>query len=185
MKISENKFVSIKYDLFVDAETENGKPELMEQTTEKRPLTFIFGMQMMLPKFEEALFGMGAGDLFEFTLANEDAYGPYDDDNIVALPRSIFEKDGKIDENEIFPGNIVPLMDSEGGTHQAQIIEITGTEVKVDFNHPLAGENLHFKGQILEVREPTNEELAAFLSQSCSCGCDEEGCEGCEGSCEK
>jgi FKBP-type peptidyl-prolyl cis-trans isomerases 2 len=183
MKISENKFVSIKYDLFVDAETDNGKPELMEQTTEKRPLTFIFGMQMMLPKFEEALFGMEAGDLFEFTLDNEDAYGPYDDDNIVALPRSIFEKDGKIDENEIFPGNIVPLMDSEGGMHQAQIIEITGTEVKVDFNHPLAGENLHFKGQILEVREPTNEELAAFLSQSCSCGCDEEGCESCEGSC--
>jgi FKBP-type peptidyl-prolyl cis-trans isomerase SlyD len=145
----------------------------MEETTESQPLNFIFGLGMMLPKFEQNLFGMEAGDTFEFTLENEDAYGPYDDDNIVALDKKLFERKGKIDEYEIFPGNLVPLQDSEGGMHQAQIVDVTDDKVVVDFNHPFAGETLYFKGKILEVREPTNEELGVFLNESCTCGCDD------------
>jgi FKBP-type peptidyl-prolyl cis-trans isomerase SlyD len=177
MKITENKFVTLEYELYVDGETD-GEQELMEKTTTFKPLEFIYGVGMMLPKFEQAIFGLAAGDKFEVNVDNADAYGPFDDENIVELDRSIFEQNGSLDENEIFPGNVVPMLDAEGYTHQGQILEVGRTKIKVDFNHPLAGENLYFKGKIIDVREPTNEEFAQFF-HSCDCGCDDEDCNCC------
>ena len=95
MKISVNKFVSATYDLYVGGE--NGEAqELMEKATEERPLSFIYGTGMMLEGFESNLAGLGIGDSFDFTLSAEDAYGEFIDENVVELPRSIFEVDGKI-----------------------------------------------------------------------------------------
>ena len=184
MKISANKLVSAAYELFVD--DESGELELMERATNETPLKFVFGVGMMLPKFEENLFGLVAGDKFEFTINNEDAYGQYDDEHVIKLERSVFEIDGKLDETVVFEGNVVPLMDNEGNRLNAQVVEVTGSHVTVDLNHPLAGETLHFKGSVLEVREPSEEELAA-LSGSCGCGCGNDcesedcdrGCDGC------
>ncbi len=177
MKITANKSVSAEYELFVDSEIE-GELELMEKATPEQPLSFIFGVGMMLPKFEENIFGMTTGDKFDFIIDNEEAYGPYEDENVIDLERSIFEIDGKLDEEMIFEGNVVPLMDSEGHRMNAQIVTITDTHVKVDLNHPLAGENLHFKGTILEVREATEKELAALTGGGCGSGC---GCGSGEG----
>ena len=169
MKISANKSVSAEYELFVDGE-KSGELELMERATSEAPLKFIFGIGMMLPKFEENLFGLAAGDKFEFTIENEDAYGEYVDENVIELERSVFEIDGKIDETMVFEGAVVPLMDNEGNRLSAQVVTVTDSHVTVDLNHPLAGETLHFKGSVLEVREPSEEELAA-LSGGCGCGC--------------
>ena len=182
MKITANKSVSAEYELYVDGETE-GELELMERATAEQPLSFIYGVGMMLPKFEENIFGLATGDKFDFTIENEDAYGPYEDENVLDLDRSIFEIDGKLDEEVVFEGNVVPLMDNEGHRINAQVVEITDTHVKVDLNHPLAGENLHFKGSILEVREASEKELAALQGGGgCGCGsggCGDEGC-GCD-----
>jgi FKBP-type peptidyl-prolyl cis-trans isomerase SlyD len=180
MKITANKSVSAEYELFVDGELE-GEQELMEKATAQEPLKFIYGVGMMLPKFEENLFGLQAGDAFDFTIQNEDAYGEYDDDSVLDLERAIFEIDGKLDEEMIFEGNIVPLMDNEGNKVNAQVVTITDTHVTVDLNHPLAGENLHFKGNVLEVHEATENELAALTGGGgcgggCGCGSDENGC---------
>lgn len=169
MKITANKAVSAEYELYVDGETE-GELELMEKATEQQPLSFIYGTGMMLPKFEENLFGLQVGDKFDFVINNEDAYGFYDDENVIDLDRSIFEIDGKLDDKMIFEGNIVPLMDNEGNRINAQIITISDSQVKVDLNHPLAGENLHFKGSVLDVREATEKELAAVMGEGCGCG---------------
>ncbi len=179
MKITANKSVSAEYELYVDGETE-GELELMERATSEQPLSFIYGVGMMLPKFEENIFGLATGDKFDFTIENEDAYGPYEDENVLDLDRSIFEIDGKLDEEVVFEGNVVPLMDNEGHRINAQVVEVTDTHVKVDLNHPLAGENLHFKGSILEVREASEKELAA-LHGGGGCGCGSSGCgdEGC------
>jgi len=181
MKITANKSVSAEYELYVDGESA-GEQELMEKATVEQPLKFIYGVGMMLPKFEENLFGLQVGDKFDFTIANEDAYGQYDDDSVLDLERSIFEIDGKLDEEIIFEGNVVPLMDNEGNRVNAQVVTITDTHVTVDLNHPLAGENLHFKGSVLEVHEATEKELAS-LSGGCNCGeggcgdgCGEDGC---------
>ena len=78
MKITANKSVSAEYELYVDGETE-GELELMEKATAQQPLSFIYGIGMMLPKFEENIFGLAVGDTFDFTINNEDAYGPYED----------------------------------------------------------------------------------------------------------
>jgi FKBP-type peptidyl-prolyl cis-trans isomerase SlyD len=186
MKITANKSVSAEYELFVDGEND-GELELMERATAEQPLSFIYGVGMLLPKVEENLFGLSAGDSFDFTITNEDAYGPYEDENVIDLDRSIFEIDGKLDTEVVFEGNVVPLMDNEGHRINAQVVTVTDTHVKVDLNHPLAGENLHFKGKVLEVREATEKELSALQggggcgcgSGGCgsgSCGCDDEGC---------
>ena len=178
MKITADKAVSAEYELYVDGEVE-GELELMEKATAEQPLSFIYGVNMMLPKFESNLFGLQAGDKFDFTIEKEDAYGEYDDDSVLDLDRAIFEIDGKLDEEMIFEGNVVPLMDNEGNRVNAQVVEVTDAHVKVDLNHPLAGENLHFKGTVLEVREPSEKELAALTGGGCGSGC---GCGSGEGS---
>jgi FKBP-type peptidyl-prolyl cis-trans isomerase SlyD len=170
MKITANKLVAAEYELFVDGEVE-GELELMEKATADQPLSFIYGMGMMLPKFEEQLLGLQIGDAFDFTINMEDAYGDYDDDSVLDLDRAIFEIDGKLDEQVIFVDNIVPLMDNEGNRVNAQIVKISDTHVTVDLNHPLAGENLNFKGKILEVREATEKELASLQGGGCGSGC--------------
>jgi len=168
MKIAANKLVSLQYELYIDSE---GKPELVEKTTPSHPLTFIYGAGMMLPKFEEHLFGLQKGDSFEFTLAAADAYGDYREENVLKLARENFETDGKLDKTVIFEGNIVPLTDSEGNRYQADIVEISDSHITVDLNHPFAGDDLHFKGAILDVHEPSSDELNAMLG-GCNCGDD-------------
>jgi len=174
MKITANKVVNAEYELYVDGE--NGELELMERATPEQPLNFIYGVGMMLPKFEENIEGFEAGESFEFTISNEEAYGPYDDDAVVDLERSVFEIDGKLDEEMVFEGNVVPLMDNEGNRIQAQVVTINDTHVTVDLNHPLAGETLHFKGKVLEVRDATEDELKAIFGGGCNCGSDGCGC---------
>ena len=182
MKIEINKVVNAEYELYVDGE--NGELELMERATPEQPLNFIYGVGMMLPKFESNIAGLETGDAFDFTISNEDAYGEYDDAAVVELERSVFEIDGKLDEEMVFEGGIVPLMDNEGNRLQAQVVSVSDTHVTVDLNHPLAGETLHFKGKVLEVRDATDEELKSLLGGGgcgCGCGCDDNGCgdDGC------
>ncbi len=173
MNISENKIVSVTYDLYVP--TESGNPELMESATKEQPLVFAFGLGMMLPKFEENLQGMKVSDKFEFTLSSDDAYGERSEENVLELPKNIFEIDGKFDSETIFAGNIVPLMSNDGQRFNAEVVEVGENTVTVDLNHPLAGETLTFKGEVIDVREATEEELQALMG-GCSCGCDCDDC---------
>ena len=179
MKISDNKYVTLTYDLHVG---EGEELELMEQATTERPLEFIYGTNSMLEAFEKQIDGLAAGDVFSFTLSTEEAYGDYDDSRIIELPKNIFEVDGKIDEEMLFEGNTLPMMDASGNRLVGSVVSIGENQVTMDFNHPLAGETMHFKGTVMEVRDASAEEIAAlFSSGGCSCGsggcgsCDEEG----------
>jgi len=181
MKVSTNKFVSASYDLYVGGE-EGQEQELMEKATAEQPLSFIFGTGMMLEAFEDKLAGLAEGDTFDFTLAADDAYGEYSDEQVVDIPRSVFEVDGKIDEEVIFENNTVPMMDQNGNRLNGNIVKIEEDNVKMDFNHPLAGEDLHFIGKVLVIREPSEEEVKQFMGSGCNCGedgCGEDGCGGC------
>lgn len=177
MKISTNKFVSASYDLYVGGE-EGKEQELMEKATAEQPLSFIFGVGMMLEAFEDKLAGLNEGDTFDFTLASVDGYGEYSDEQVVDIPRSVFEVDGKIDEEVIFENNTVPMMDQNGNRLNGNIVKIEDETVTMDFNHPLAGEDLHFIGKVLLVREPTEEETKQLLGGG-GCNCGEGGCDGC------
>lgn len=184
MKIGKNKMVSLTYDLHYD----DVEGDLIEQATSEKPLSFVFGAGLMLPKFESLLEGIEAGNPFEISLADVDAYGELDENAIVDLPKHLFIIDGEFDSEIVAIGNTVPMMSTSGQRLNGLVMDITDDIVKMDFNHPLAGENLFFKGQILEVREATDEEIAATLggggcgcgSGGCGCG-DEEGCA--DGSC--
>ncbi len=176
MKIENNTFVEVEYELFVNGE--NGELELMERATPADPLSFIYGVGMMLPKFEQNLLGLKAEETFDFVIGHDEAYGEYDDEAVIELERAIFEIDGKLDEEMVFEGNIVPLMDSEGNRLQAQVVSVTDTHVTVDLNHPLAGETLYFKGKVLSVREATSDELNALFGGCSGCHGHEDGCGG-------
>lgn len=180
--ISEGKIVSVTYDLYVYGK-EDGNEELMEKATREQPLTFAFGIGMMLERFEENLRGKKTSDKFDFVISHEEAYGEYDYESIVDLPKSIFsDNKGKFDSDVIKEGQLVPLLDADGNRLNAIVVKIFDTVVKVDFNHPLAGEDLHFKGQVIEIRDSTEEDLKMFLSPGgcggCTADCSEGGC-GC------
>ncbi|MDR3061456.1 MAG: FKBP-type peptidyl-prolyl cis-trans isomerase [Dysgonamonadaceae bacterium] len=177
MKISNNKFVSLCYDLNVG---EGNERELMEKATEEQPLSFIYGMGMMLDSFEKNIYGLETGNKFSFILKPEEAYGEYEEGRVVELPKNIFEIDGKFDNERVSEGQMLPMIDSDGNQLMGAVLEISDNTVLMDFNHPLAGEILHFEGEILDVHEPTNEEIASFTSGcggGCNGGCNCEDCE--------
>lgn len=175
MRISANKYVAVIYDLNVG---EGEECELMEKATREVPLKFIYGTGMMIPAFEDALAGLESGDQFDFSLTPENAYGEYNEDHVLELPKNIFEIDGKFDSEMVKEGNTIPMMDADGHRMNGSVLEVKKDVVVMDFNHPLAGETLHFKGEVVDVHEPTAEEIAAMTSSSCG-----GGCEGCGGGC--
>jgi len=152
MKIKPQHVVSLTYDLYVD---QDGSEVLEESATEEQPLTFLFGGGQMLPKFEEHLSELSTGDSYEFRLSAADAYGEYDEEAVANLPLEMFKG---ADVPEI--GSVLPLQDNNGNRFQGQVVSVAEDSVIVDLNHPMAGQELHFKGNILNVRPATPEELS-------------------------
>jgi FKBP-type peptidyl-prolyl cis-trans isomerase SlyD len=176
MKIEKNRMVSLVYELREN--DKNGK--VIEKIEDTSPMKFLFGSGRLLPSFESNLDSLKQGDSFNFGLGSADAYGEKREEMIIDVPISVFEVDGKVDKNICVVGNEVPMMDSSGNPLYGIINEVSDTFVKMDFNHPMAGVNLYFSGKILEVREPSEEEITAN-SHSCS-GCDTDH-SGCSGNC--
>lgn len=172
MKIEDEKVVSLTYDLTVD--TEEGTIELMERATKEHPLTFIFGMGTMLEAFEKNVEGLKMGDKFSFVLKPEEAYGDFIEENVAELPKHIFEIEGKFDEERIQVGETLPMMDHMGNRLMGSVIEIKPDVVVMDFNHPLAGETLHFDGEVIDIHDASPEEIAALTQPQGG------GCSGCE-----
>ena len=100
------------------------------------------------------------------------AYGERREDMIIDVPVSVFETDGKINEDICRVGNEVPMMDTEGNPLNGVINEITDTYVKMDFNHPMAGLDLFFSGKIVDVRDASDHELAGTMNSCSGCGSD-------------
>lgn len=148
LTITDDMVVSIEYVLRL----EDG--EVVERTDDE-PLEFIQGIGQTFPKLEEALEGRTVGDKLEVKLEPDDAFGHFDDDDYDILPLAEFP-----DDVELAEGMFLELEDSETGMFvEAVIAELRDEEVVIDFNHPLAGETLHFTLEIVGVRPATAEEL--------------------------
>jgi len=156
MQITKNSVVSLSYVLKHD----NAQGDIIEETRAGDPLVFLYGNGQMLPRFEEHLHELNTGDKFEFTLASSEAYGEKDPDAIIDLDKSIFEVDGKIDLEMLAVGNVIPMRDDQGNMLQGIVVNVGDEMVRMDFNHPMAGNTLHFTGKVIEVREATAEELS-------------------------
>ena len=109
----------------------------------------------MLPKFEEELHGMAAGEQKSFTINAEEGYGERQDNSTVQLPVAMFEQSGMPPV-----GAILPLQDPEGNHLNAVVLEVSPEAVTVDLNHPMAGKTLHFDIEVVATRPATEEELA-------------------------
>jgi FKBP-type peptidyl-prolyl cis-trans isomerase SlyD len=124
-------------------------------------------------------------------LKSEEAYGLSSDEAVVDVPKEVFMVDGKFDSEMVKEGNAIPMMDGDGNRLNGIVVNVTDNAVKMDFNHPLADEDLFFAGKVVDVREATEEELShGHIHQSggCGgCGCGDEHAEdscGCgNGSC--
>ena len=177
LEIGTNSMVTLTYDLRVDDE----KGEVVEQATETQPLEFLYGAGVMLPKFESHLAGLKEGEPFTIKLNRNDAYGDVNEEAVVELPKHVFMVDGKFDDELIKIGNTVPMMSSNGQRLNGLVLEQNDEIIKMDFNHPLAGEDLFFAGTVTGVREATGAELAQMLDtggcSSCGSGCDDGSCD--------
>jgi len=156
MQIQKNKVVALHYKL-----TENDENGVMiEETFGSDPLTFIFGIGMMLPSFEEHLETKTAGNPFSFTLTPENAYGGFEDEAIVEIPIESFQDEtGNVDRDRLAVGSPLQMQDNNGRSYQGVVAEQKIESIVVDFNHPMAGKTLHFTGEIITVREATDSEL--------------------------
>lgn len=152
MQVGKNRVVSLTYTLTINS------GEVVDTATEEQPFTFIHGVGMTLPLFESNLMDLKAGDEFDFQIDASNGYGLSSEEFKVSLPRAVFSGPN-VPDDVLQVGNMVPMQDQDGNPLNGVILEFDDETVKVDFNHPLADQDLNFKGSIIEVREATSEEL--------------------------
>ncbi|MEK6614677.1 MAG: FKBP-type peptidyl-prolyl cis-trans isomerase [Bacteroidota bacterium] len=160
MNIKKNSIVSLGYTLKIRIGLSLEENQV-EKTDASHPFVFIFGAGMLLPDFESNIHGKKPNDTFDFFISAEKGYGVKNEKHVMNIPIDSFKNpDGMLDLNEIRIDNMLTMNDDKGNQLQGKIIEVTPVHVKMDFNHPLAGYELHFTGEVLDVRTATLEELS-------------------------
>lgn len=175
-KVTPGKYVELGYDLYtIDSK---GNETLVHQTDKNDPEKIVFGITKgVLRPLEVALEGLEQGGEFDVTVKSEEAFGPHDPDQVVTLDKNIFVVEGKFDEDVIKQGAYVPMMTEDGYHINGLVTEVTADNVVMDFNHPLAGKDVRFRGKVTLVRDATPDELKP--AHHCGCGCDHDDC-GCD-----
>ncbi|MBN1428915.1 MAG: peptidylprolyl isomerase [Anaerolineae bacterium] len=146
--VSQDVVVSLLYRLTLD------DGSLVEESTADDPLVYLHGHDNIIPGLENALNGMVVGEQKQVSVEAVDAYGEYEPDEVDEVPVSELP-DGL--EPEV--GMVLAVHDEDGEEDVAQITGIEDDVIILDFNHPLAGQRLHFDVTIAELREATAEEL--------------------------
>ena len=162
------KVITLDYTLFKDTPEGN----MIESTEGKDPLVFLSGAGSMIPEFESNVANLNIGDTFSFPIKSENGYGKRTEEAIIDLPINIFMQDGKL-VDQVVVGNLLPLQDDKGNVLPSTVVSINEETVTMDANHPLAGQDLHFTGSIVEVREATAEEIDSCQVKESDC------CENC------
>jgi len=113
---------------------------------ETGPMELEIGAGNFFPEVEEALIGMVVGDKKTITIKTEDAFGEYDSNQVNAVPRSQFPED-----IEPQVGDTFELVNDDGEGMIVTVIDVDANEVTLDANHPLAGEDLIFELELMEI----------------------------------
>lgn len=171
---NKNKYIAVTYRLYVDGD--NGK-EMVEEAKADQPFQFITGFGIALDAFEKNIANLEKGEKFSFSLTKDEAYGDYEKARVLDLEREMFNVNGHFDREHIYVDAIIPLQNADGNRFYGRVLEIGEEKVKVDLNHPLAGETLHFEGEVTESREATNQEIQQMINHMSG------GCSGCGGGC--
>jgi FKBP-type peptidyl-prolyl cis-trans isomerase SlyD len=147
--VKDDVVVTLQYKLRLDDGT------LVEESELDDPLMYLHGHENIIPGLEDALTGMHVGEKKSVVVEPEDGYGEYDPQDIGRLSR-----EGMPDDFDPEVGMLIPIIDEEGNEAEVLIVEMDDEDITVDFNHPMAGERLHFEVEITDLREPTPDELA-------------------------
>lgn len=146
MEIAAARVASIHYTLTGD----DGR--IIDQSSESRPLRYFHGAGNIIPGLEKALAGKRAGDALQVDVRPEEAYGVRNEGMVQMLPREAFQGVDKVEPGMQFEAS------GERGPLLVTVVEVAGDTVRIDGNHPLAGQTLHFDVRVLDVRESTEEE---------------------------
>lgn len=170
MQIATTKMVKIHYTL----KDKDGVQ--IDTSTDKEPLEYMHGMGALIPGLEKELTGMEVGEKKHVVVPAKEAYGEFDESLVQAIPRDRFDVEAEIEVGQQFQA------DTPNGPYFVRVVKVTDTEITVDGNHELAGKELHFDVEIVDVRDPSEQELSALTQGSCSGSCG--GCGGCgDGDC--
>ena len=145
--IADGSVVTMHYKLVLDS------GQVVDSSEGKDPLGYLHGAGNIVPGLEEAMTGKAAGESFDVKIDPDKGYGPRHDAAVQKVPKQAFPADAPLQAGLQFQAqgpDGQPLM----GTIQA----IEGEEGTVDFNHPLAGETLHFSIEVVSIRDATAEE---------------------------
>ncbi|GJQ51384.1 MAG: peptidyl-prolyl cis-trans isomerase [Anaerolineaceae bacterium] len=145
--VQANAVVSIEYALKVDG-------KLLDSSVGEGPLWFLAGYDNIVPGLEAELIGMKVGDSKNVVVQPEDGYGEFDEEAFMQIPRSEFPEHIPL---EI--GEELNVSDNEDNSRLARIESMDDELITLNFNHPLAGAELHFYVKVVALREPTAEEL--------------------------
>lgn len=145
--VQDGLVVSMEYTLTVDG-------EVLDSSKGAGPLQFLAGHDNIVPGLEQEMIGMKIGESKDVVVAPEDGYGEFDDEAFMEVPRSEFPADMELEE-----GAELHVTDEDGQEQMAFIESFDDKSVRLDFNHPLAGAELHFNVKVIGLRDPTSEEL--------------------------
>jgi len=148
MKISTNKVVVLHYAVSDSEDT------LIDSSYDHNPLSIIHGTGYLIPGLEDALTDHVADDKFEVEVPADQAYGQRHDDYVQTVPKEMF---ASIEDLAV---GAQLRATTDDGEQTVIVIDMTEDEITVDGNHPLAGMDLKFDVEVLEVRDATEEELA-------------------------
>ena len=149
MRISEQKVVTMNYEVADD------QGQLIDRSEEGGPLAYIHGNGQLIPGLETALEGRGKGDKIAVDVPPEQGYGERDEEGVQTVARNQFD-----DSVEIEVGMQFEAQDDDEGHQIVTVAAVDGENITLDTNHPLAGKNLRFKVEILDVRDASTEELS-------------------------
>ena len=139
-RIGEGKRVTLHFSvLLLDG-------SVVDSTRDKSPATFTVGDGNLLPGFEQSLFGLKVGDKRSIVLTAENAFGRHNEDNIQIMRRGLFAKDMTLE-----PGVVVSFADKSKAELPGVVTAVDSDQVTVDFNHPLAGKDLTFQVEIINI----------------------------------
>ncbi|MDN3652107.1 peptidylprolyl isomerase [Thalassotalea ponticola] len=148
MKIANDKVVIMHYAVMDKEEN------LIDSSYDSQPLAFIHGTGFLIPGLEDALQDKQQGDTFVVDIAADDAYGQRHDGLVQTVPKALF---AGIDDLDV---GMQLRAQTDQGEQTVIVIGMEDDQITVDGNHPLAGIDLKFDVEIIEVRDATSEELA-------------------------
>jgi FKBP-type peptidyl-prolyl cis-trans isomerase SlpA len=140
LRIGPDKQVTLHFALKLD----NG--DVVDSTFDKNPATFKVGDGNLLPGFEQAIYGLKAGDKRSLPISPEQGFGQGNPQNIQVMPRSQFQ------DMELSEGLLVIFNDAANAELPGVVKAFDDNQVTIDFNHPLAGKALSFDVEIIEVK---------------------------------